>query len=530
MCYPNYKLCAVFLLSLSALAFGRCAMGDDSTINANLRDAFAEPAEEFATDDRFTIDDQFDANFLLTQTQPDAEPRAPRSRSLAVAARRRRSTYRLPSMFGDFYGGSSLQATIQLPSMQIQQTFIDNVGGIDFFVTNLNGGNGADSNPAVGIIVHQDSATGAVVTVSNGPGVAAGQSIAYPIEDPAARGLFLPQAPGPGTIVYIGGTATFAGPIPPGPVDVDDGWGIAFNHLFTPDPILVNLPSGGGAVRRVKIAENNSPIPRDRFIFNYNFFNDVIGGIGDVNRYAVGFEHTLFSENSSVEVVFPMASTLDVDQIAGGVRSTDTEFGDLTMIFKNLLLDREEFLVSAGFGLTVPTGDDARVFTPSGQQIIDLKHSSTHLLPFLAMLHTYDSGWYWQSFLQLDIDLNGNLISADMTGTNLTSVGVLQDQTLMFVDLGVGYWLRSPDQGTPAVAATAELHWVSTLQNADTVNAAGLDITSISNRYDVINLSLGASVLVNESFTIRPAMVIPLADGDGQQFDYEAMVQMNFWR
>ena len=60
-----------------------------------------------------------------------------------------------------------------------------------------------------------------------------------------------------------------------------------------------------------------------------------------------------------------------------------------------------------------------------------------------------------------------------------------------------------------------------------TVNAAGLNVTSLVNRYDVINLTLGASVLVNESFTVRPAMVIPLND---DQFDYEAMVQMNFWR
>ena len=530
MCFPNYKLCGVLLLSLAALAFERCAIGDDSAISANLNDAFAAAAEDLATDVRFAIDDQFDENFRLTQTPPAATPRATRSRSRAVVARRRRSTYRLPSMFGDFYGGSSLQATIQLPSMQIQQSFLDNVGGIDFFVTNNNGSAGADPNPAVGIMVLDRNSANAVVTVSNGPGVPVEQSIAYPIEDPSARGFFLPQAPGPGTIAYIGGTATFAGPIPPGPVDVGDGWGIAFSHLFTPDPILVNLPSGGGSVRRVKIGENNSPIPRDRLIFNYNFFNDVIGDIGDVNRYTVGFEHTLFSDNNSIEVVFPMASSLDVDQIAGGIRSTDTEFGDLTVVFKQQLFDREEFLVSAGVGLTVPTGDDARVFLPTGQQIIDLKHSSTHLLPFLGMLHTYESGWYWQSFLQLDFDLNGNPISADMTGANLQSVGVLQDQTLMFVDFGVGYWLRSPDQGTPAVAGTAELHWVGTLQDADTVNAAGMNITSVSNRYDVLNLSLGASVLVNESFTIRPAMVIPLADGDGEQFDYEAMVQMNFWR
>jgi hypothetical protein len=515
-------------------------MGDDGLSTT----ALSETAEGPYGSVRFAIDDQTIEDYWLTQTQPNTTqpnttqpnttqpnvtPRAPRSRSMAVAARRRRSTYRLPSMFGDFYGGSSLQATLQLPTVRISQMFVDNVGGINFFVTNNNGGNGADINPAVGIRVHQNNAASAIITMSTGPGVTVGQTINYPIQDPTIAGFFPPQTSGTGILTYDGGTAFFTGQAPVG-VDAGDGWGIQFSHFFAPDPVQINIPSGGGAVGRVKIGENNSPMPHDRFIFNYNFFNDVIGGIGDVNRYTVGFEHTFFDEICSIEVLFPMASTLDVDQIAGGMRSTDTEFGDLTLVFKHLLVEDEDFLVSAGFGLTVPTGDDARVFTTTGQQIIDLEHLSTHLLPYMAMLRSYDSGWYWQSFVQLDFDLNGNPVRADMTGTNLQPVGVLQDQTLLFVDFGLGYWLRSPDQGTPAVAATAELHWVTTLQNADAVSAAGLNITSTSNRYDVVNLSLGASILVNDSFTVRPAMVIPLANGDGEQFDYEAMVQMNFWR
>jgi len=536
----NHKLClALALTCLLTLASGPSSWGDDDDLTRfNVSDAAGE--DDGDNDVQFAIDDELDVEYLLTQTQPDeAEPtpapRAAPSRSqLALAAaRRRRSTYRLPSMFGDFYGGATFQAQIQLPSMLIQQTFLDNVGGVDLFVTNLNGGRGADANRAVPIQVHNGQVSGMpgpVITTSNGPGVPVGQSVSYPINDPALSGFSPPQLPGPGTIVYIDGTAFYAGPIPPGPEDIGDGWGMQYSHLFTPDPVNVNIPSGGGAVRRVKIAENNSPIPRDRFIFNYNFFNDVIGGIGDVNRYAVGFEHTLLTEASSIEVLFPMASTLNVDQIAGGMRSTDTEFGDLTLIYKHLLWEREDFLISAGVGLTVPTGDDARVFTPTGQQIIDLEHTSTHLLPFLAMLHAYESGWYWQAFMQFDLGLSGNPVRADMTGANLQSVGTLQDQNLLFVDLGVGYWLSDPGQGTPAVAATAELHWAGTLQDADVVQANGLNITSLTNRYDVLNLSMGASVLVNESFTVRPAMVIPLADGDGEQFDYEAMVQMNFWR
>ncbi len=546
MCYPNHKLCLPLVLSLLVMAIGQSAIGDDNTITP----AYSGLSEDLSGGVRFAIDDHSIDDFWLTQTQPNtaqpnttqpnttqpnttqlratARSRPTRSRSQAVAARRRQSTYRLPSMFGDFYGGSSLQATLQLPTLRISQMFVDGVGGVDFFVTNLNGGNGADANPAVGIEVRENSRTGTIITMSTGPGVTVGQTINYPIQDPSIAGFFPPQTPGTGVVTYDGGTAFFTGAS--GGVDVGDGWGIQFSHLFAPDPIVVNIPSGGGAVRRVKIGENNSPMPHDRFIFNYNFFNDVIGGIGDVNRYTVGFEHTFFEGTSSIEVLFPMASTLDVDQIAGGMRSTDTEFGDLTLVFKHLLLEQEEFVVSAGFGLTIPTGDDARVFNTSGQQIIDIDHVSTHLLPYVAMLRTYDSGWYWQSFVQLDIDLNGNPISADMTGTNLQLVGVLQDQTLLFVDVGVGYWLHGPDQGLPAIAATAELHWASTLQNADVVGAAGLNITSASNRYDVVNLSLGTSILVNDSFTVRPAMVIPLASGDGEQFDYEAMVQMNFWR
>ncbi len=533
----NLKLSAKILLSAVLLATGiqQACSADDGPARVSVEEGEGGQADDAGVRVRFAIEDQDDGEYWLTQTETiddtdSAAASAPQSRLAIAAARRRRSTYRLPSMFGDFYGGSTLQADIQLPSMQISQLFIDNVNGIDFFVTNQNGGAGADPNPAVNIQVHEGGPTGRVITVSNGPGVPAGannQSIAYPINDPAAAGFNPPQVPGPGTIVYNGGTAFYAGGDPPGAVDNGEGWGIQYSHQFTPDPVLVNLPAGGGAVRRVKIAENNSPIPRDRFIFNYSFFNDVFSGIGDVNRYSFGFEHTLLTESSSIEVLFPMASTLDVDQIAGGMRSTDTEFGDLTLVYKHLVWEREDFLISAGVGLTVPTGDDAAVYTTTGQQIIDLQHNSTHLLPFLAMLHTYDSGWYWQAFMQFDFDVNGNPLSADMNGTNLQPSGVLQDQSLLFVDLGLGYWLSNPNEGTPAVAATAELHWASTLQDADTVNAAGLNITSLVNRYDVVNLTLGASVLVNESFTVRPAMVIPLND---DQFDYEAMVQMNFWR
>ena len=95
--------------------------------------------------------------------------------------------------------------------------------------------------------------------------------------------------------------------------------------------------------------------------------------------------------------------------------------------------------------------------------------------------------------------------------------------------------MSRPEAAAQVFTQTRDIHksvlWqgihVLRARSEDNVNAAGLNITSLVNRYDVVNLTLGASVLVNDSFTVRPAMVLPLND---DQFDYEAMVQMNFWR
>ncbi len=482
---------------------------------------------------QFAIDSDFDADFYFVQedatdgTAPTTPPT--RSRSQAVAARRRRSTYRLPSMFGDYLGASLLQAITLGQPVNIPQSIRDGVGGVDLFVTNANGGNGADANPAVVIEILNGGAAGNVVASSIGNGL--GAPITYPISDPTATGFSPPMVNGPGTLVYNGGTATYFGPTSPGPVGDGNNWGLDFSHIFTPANVVVPVPSGGVAVRRVKISENNSPIPRDRFIANYNFFNDVIGGIGDINRYSFGFERTFHAGSSSVEVLFPFASTLAADQVAGGAFAKNTEFGDISIILKTLLVERDEYVLAGGLGLSAPTGSDARVFNGVGDQIIHIDHRSVHLSPYLALLRGYDSGWYWQSFLQMDIDLNGNNVAADLTGANLLPVGVLQEQTLLFADLGMGYQFNElEDSSSCAIAATAELHYATSLQDSDVISDGVLDIRNLTNRFDVLNLTLGLNVMTHHNFSVRPAMVIPLRTGDDEHFDYEAMVQMNYWR
>jgi len=524
MAKNEFHFAAILLLFLLVSGSNRLSIADetgsdDEPYRVWIESDFAANADAL----QYAVDSDFDSEFYFVQEgATDSTATTPSlSRSEAVAARRRRSTYRLPSMFGDYFGASLLQASVLGQPVVIPQMITDGQNGFSFFVTNANGGNGADPNPAVVIQIHDGDATGAVISSSIGPGTQLSGLVAYPISDPTTNGFAQPPVNGPGILVYNGGTAA-------GAIGEGDNWMLDFSHTFTPIQSTVSVPSGGVAVRRVKISENNSPIPRDRFIANYNFFNDVIGGIGDVNRYAFGFERTFLNGSSSIEVLFPFASTLAADQVANGVIAKNTQFGDIPIILKTILAERDEYVLAGGLGITVPTGSDARVFNTNGNEIIHIDHASVHLLPYLALLRGYDSGWYWQSFLQMDIDSNGNSVQADLSGANLRPVGVLQEQTLLFADLGVGYQFTELGDDSPlAIAATAELHYATALQKSDSIRAGTLDIRNLVNRFDVVNLTLGVNFLTNRNFSIRPAMVIPLSD---DQFDYEAMVQANVWR
>jgi len=84
-------------------------------------------------------------------------------------------------------------------------------------------------------------------------------------------------------------------------------------------------PGAGGVVGRTKIAENTSPIPQDRCLFNYSYFDNVPlypGGV-NVQRITPGIEKTCLGGMMSVEMKVPMAVTLD---------TTVTQDGDTAWI------------------------------------------------------------------------------------------------------------------------------------------------------------------------------------------------------
>jgi hypothetical protein len=107
-----------------------------------------------------------------------------------------------------------------------------------------------------------------------------------------------------------------------------------------------------------KIAENGSPIPRDRVYLNESYFNGVpllINGV-NVNRVTPGFEKTFFEGTASVEVRTPFASTLSNNLYSFGNNDTNsTQFGDVTVYLKQLFYRSETLAASGGLGFELPT-------------------------------------------------------------------------------------------------------------------------------------------------------------------------------
>jgi hypothetical protein len=165
-----------------------------------------------------------------------------------------------------------------------------------------------------------------------------------------------------------------------------------------------------------KVSENNSPLPRDRAGFRYNYFSNALGIVGlsntivpapdlglgrtirlteardyDLHQYTLNYERTFLCRRASVEVRVPFQQTLssrinystgtagaDVPFLdANGVPvpgvsaidvtptpqntfgSYDLEMGNVSLILKGLFYAEEGVYLSGGLSLTAPTARDA---------------------------------------------------------------------------------------------------------------------------------------------------------------------------
>jgi hypothetical protein len=434
---------------------------------------------------------------------------------------------RAPKMMGDFFNLPGQQATVG-------ELFTNNGQHEGLAVHQAIGSGSAFANDNIAIIT-TDPGTQKVVFLGGPGGITPGTFFEPSI--PAAE-LQNPQTglrlDGDNvnfyTAVLDGNTAdVFDNPndtnpsIPDAPV----------YKMFLVSQVALGGPNPGDLVGRVRIQDNNNAMPQNRIFIDYNFFHNVpftANGI-DVNRVTPGIEKTFLQGMGSIEVRVPMAVTYNSTQfLAVGPDSSEPEFGNVAIIPKILLTSNEEHALAGGIAVALPTADDIRVFGQSGEQILNVENESVHLIPFLGYLYTPEhSDCFVQAFVTLDVDLNGNAVTADTIGNgSLAQIGEWNDQTLASGSATFGKYLYqnySQNSTVKSFSLISEAHYTGTANDADVLASGPFILGNPDYDLALLNATFGGHLRLKDS-TVTTGYTVPLTSSD-RIFDGEFRLFIN---
>jgi hypothetical protein len=335
-------------------------------------------------------------------------------------------------------------------------------------------------------------------------------------------------APSPSDLFAQSGAGFASGPESYAPNMVGDYLG-GLVSVATGSGSFTQVPLPGGAIPRFKMAENTSPLPQDRVYLNYDLYSNV--PINNppisVNALTPGFEKTLFGGVMSVELRLPMATTLDnTIFLDGSTRTSEGQVGNLGIAVKALLLQSDTFAVSGGLAITCPTARDTLIFGSQGSRTaLQVLNQSVHLLPFVGGLWTPNDRLFCLGFMQLDADANGDPVNsvAFIQGQEFTSsIGRYNEQTMLYLDGAVGYWIRrndAPDRRLNGIAVFGELHGNQSL-NTSALNAPQSSLPLLAgNSISILDMTVGADFQFGKLTTLTTAYCTPLTaqrEFDGQ--------------
>ncbi len=337
----------------------------------------------------------------------------------------------------------------------------------------------------------------------------------------------------------------------------------------------------------------------------------------NVNLVNFGFESTFWENRASVELRMPFARSVnsDLDLTASQVVNDDftradlvSPFGgtlgngnfamkDMQLIFKSVAWSSDRVVLSSGFGLQLPTASDSnisivdgfpdptiRVFSNGVAPLADVlrsrdirvKNETIGFSPYLSMAAAPTDRTFFNGFFQLDFPLGQDTVEFQQTnfarfliintGSGSTtrdpfvsssqSEGKIRDQILMNLDIGGGYWFyRNPEAPrVTGLAGLMELHWTSTLQDADIFEANStflgspvllanrnpnpsvpqsvieedpIRIGNTANRMDIINATFGTTIQFRNRSTFSLGVAVPLQGGLNRTFETEITAQYN---
>jgi hypothetical protein len=311
---------------------------------------------------------------------------------------------------------------------------------------------------------------------------------------------------------------------------------------------LVTPNAAESVLGRQTIADDSSPMPRDRFFFDYDYFYNVpFAPRGDtVDRFMAGFEKSFFDGRVSAEVRLPFGTTIDNDLLVKSGKvvhsvtqwnyrtGEETLFGNVAVGAKALLFRiPDELAISAGILITLPTANDLSVtglLAPlhASSATLQIRNEAVHLAPYLGALWTPTDRLFLQSFFQVDFDANGQDLVLE-NGPTSTDLGRDRDQTFAYFDAGIGYWIVHQDGFN--WAGLFEVHYAASLQTPETVNISPgqVNLGSGDGNINLVDLVLGTSLQVQDNKTLSVAYAFAVGAGQDEQFTREWRATFNWY-
>jgi len=304
---------------------------------------------------------------------------------------------------------------------------------------------------------------------------------------------------------------------------------------------VFDLPLAAGSPR-LSVAENNGTLPQDRVYVLYNHFQnaltDTTGGLLGgplqqafcVDRYTLGFEKTFLDRTWSVELRMPLAGTGDYSTTDAEV--TGGNVGNLAIVLKRLIYESDTSAATIGLGIDSRTGSDVQGHLLTTDFAVH--NQAVCLVPYIAFVKKPSDDYFFQGFLSLNVPTNGNRIAYHDPINGWSTLGTLNESTLLQLDLEAGRWLyRNPDADVfTGLASVVELHYTTTLQDADhvggTVPASALQwqFGDVADRADILDLTVGLHGEFTSNTLCRVGLAVPLLTGTNRCFDSELQVQI----
>ncbi len=277
-----------------------------------------------------------------------------------------------------------------------------------------------------------------------------------------------------------------------------------------PPPVSPQTRQIVPSARGFKIADNQSPEPRDRFFYTFNYFDDLNGSINRqiqsptvsqrAYRHIFGFEKTFLDGNASLGVRVPL-NTFTINNPLNS--NTSTSVGDLAVFSKYVLWrsDDKQSLISSGLAVTTPTGPRNFAGAPSLTGF-----RSTSIQPFLGGIYRRDR-FFAQAFEAIDVATNS------------------RDVTLIYNDYAIGYFLyesKDPRAFIKALVPTFETHVNIPLNHRGAQRPGDPSATG-----DQVNLTLGTTLVLKKNATLAFSFGQPVVGPNA--FNYETALLFNYY-